>query len=333
MQYDADYLKMLQSLPLEAKVLKTKQRIHEFVMEFGRKHVYVSFSGGKDSAVLLHLVRQTFPEIPGVFFNTGVEFPELVRHTRQTENVIEVKPKRSIRWIIEHYGYPVISKEISERLNSYWNGKTERARENGRNAFLGIDKNGNPCPYKQDRYSPWAFMLESPFKVSHMCCYYLKKTPSARFERKTNMRPMVATLASESAQRTRQWKKQGCNAFARNGVCKRDISQPMAFWRDTDVLEYIREYTVPIPSLYGDIVECGDRLRCTRAQRTGCMYCGFGAHHPDDKRFDMLSDIEPAMYEYAMGGGAFDDRGIWGPKKGLGYRYVIDWIAEQRNKK
>ena len=44
-------LRELQALPLDLKILKTKNRIKEFYNFFGGQ-VYVSFSGGKDSTVL-----------------------------------------------------------------------------------------------------------------------------------------------------------------------------------------------------------------------------------------------------------------------------------------
>lgn len=50
-------LQMLQALPLELKVMKTQQRIREWVQYYGENGVVISFSGGKDSTVLLHLVR------------------------------------------------------------------------------------------------------------------------------------------------------------------------------------------------------------------------------------------------------------------------------------
>ena len=67
---------MLQALPLEIKVAKSKLRIREWVQHYGAENVYISFSGGKDSTVLLDLVRSEFSEIEAVFVDTGLEYPK-----------------------------------------------------------------------------------------------------------------------------------------------------------------------------------------------------------------------------------------------------------------
>ena len=68
---------MLQSLPLDIKIAKSKRRIQEWIDYYGEDKVYISFSGGKDSTVLLDLVRQVNPNIPAVFVDTGLEYPEI----------------------------------------------------------------------------------------------------------------------------------------------------------------------------------------------------------------------------------------------------------------
>lgn len=82
----SDELKMLQALPLEVKILKTKQRIREWVDEFGENGVHVSFSGGKDSTVLLDLVRGVYPDVQAVFVDTGLEYPEIKQFVNTINN-------------------------------------------------------------------------------------------------------------------------------------------------------------------------------------------------------------------------------------------------------
>ena len=83
-----DDLRQLQALPLNLKVALTKQRIRQWVQEFGESGVYVSFSGGKDSTVLLHLVRSLYPDVVAVFCDTGLEYPEIRDFVKTFDNVV-----------------------------------------------------------------------------------------------------------------------------------------------------------------------------------------------------------------------------------------------------
>lgn len=69
-------LAQMQSLSLDAKIRLTKQRIQQWYLAFNG-NVYVSLSGGKDSTVLKHLVDSMFSDVPSVFVNTGLEYPEI----------------------------------------------------------------------------------------------------------------------------------------------------------------------------------------------------------------------------------------------------------------
>ena len=114
MTHTMQELKMKQALPLDVKVKMTQLRIRSWVEEFGVDGVYVSFSGGKDSTVLLHLVREMYPDVPAVFVDTGLEYPEIRDFVKTFENVVWLKPKMTFKKVIETYGYPFISKEVSE---------------------------------------------------------------------------------------------------------------------------------------------------------------------------------------------------------------------------
>lgn len=107
-------LKQMQSLPLSAKIQMTRQRIKGWIDEYGEDGVYVSFSGGKDSTVLLDIVRKDYPNTKAVFFDTGLEYPEIREFVKTFDNVDWIKPKMNFRQVIEKYGYPMISKEVSE---------------------------------------------------------------------------------------------------------------------------------------------------------------------------------------------------------------------------
>ena len=106
-------LQQMQSLPLKDKIAMTKRRIEEWYEHYDGQ-VYVSFSGGKDSTVLLHMARELYPNIKAVFVDTGLEYPEIRKFVMSFENVDILKPKMNLVQVIKKYGYPVFSKEVSE---------------------------------------------------------------------------------------------------------------------------------------------------------------------------------------------------------------------------
>ena len=108
-----NFLKQRQSLPLHLKIELSKNRIKQFYEHFDGK-VYVSFSGGKDSTVLLHLVRSLYSDIPAVFIDTGLEYPEIRNFVKSLDNTIILRPDLPFHKVIEEYGYPVISKEVAK---------------------------------------------------------------------------------------------------------------------------------------------------------------------------------------------------------------------------
>lgn len=107
-------LRQYQALPLKAKVTMTLNRIMAWY-EYFDGAVYVSFSGGKDSTVLAHLVRRMYPDVPLVFANTGLEYPEIQAFAKKMGAEF-VRPKMSFSEVISRYGYPIISKENAEAI-------------------------------------------------------------------------------------------------------------------------------------------------------------------------------------------------------------------------
>ena len=111
---DIGDLRQRQALPLGAKVLMSQNRIREWYEHFDG-NVCVSFSGGKDSTVLAHLVRDVYPDVPLVFSNTGLEYPEIQAFARKMGAEF-VTPKMNFSEVISKYGYPIISKENAEAI-------------------------------------------------------------------------------------------------------------------------------------------------------------------------------------------------------------------------
>lgn len=77
------------------------------------KNPAIAFSGGKDSTVVLNLVREIDPNIKAVFCNTGVEHKTTYQYIKRVKNVIWLKPKKSFWDCIEEYGFPKMKGETS----------------------------------------------------------------------------------------------------------------------------------------------------------------------------------------------------------------------------
>lgn len=132
--HDAQRLAELTALPLERKIQISQTRIIEWYTHYSG-NVCVAFSGGKDSTVLLHLVRQLFPDVKAVFSNTGLEYPEIRQYATSYPNVDVVSPSMRFDQVISTYGYPIIGKEVAEAIHyarkicRSQNSQVERERE------------------------------------------------------------------------------------------------------------------------------------------------------------------------------------------------------------
>ena len=340
-----DDLKYFQAMPLEVKVAMTKTRIREWVKEYSTDGVYVSFSGGKDSTVLLHIVRELYPNVEAVFVDTGLEYPEIREFVKTFSNVTILRPKMRFDEVIKKYGYPLISKEVGECVFQGRKCLVNGSKYSYRLKKLfgtATDKNGNKTLFCKEKYKP---LLYTDFICGSYCCNIMKKNPAKAFVKKTDKKPITAQMASESKLREQQWLRNGCNGFEMGSP----ISNPISFWTEQDVLQYIKQNDLSIASVYGDIVDesqvvklgneifeqqsmfegCDGKLTTTGCERTGCMFCGFGCHLEKESRWLQLKKTHPRQYEYCIGGGEYNDNGIWQPNsKGLGLGHCFDALNE-----
>lgn len=316
-------LRQMQSLPLQAKIQMTRLRIRAWVEEFGEDGVYISFSGGKDSTVLLDIVRKDYPNIEAVFVNTGLEYPSVRQFALSKENVVELRPTMNFRDVIIKYGYPIISKEVSQVVQE---ARIGLKRGDGSYQFRidRILRKGHYAPLEdgtksQFDVSAYKFLLDAPFNISDRCCKVMKKNPARNYEKKTKRKIILGTMAEESRLRRQRWIKYGCNAWDDK---KQQSSNPMSFWTENDVLTYIHTYNLSIADAYGQVVVkndgiegqinvhdyIGDYRDCqyetTGCKRTGCIFCGFGITQ-DKQRFVRLAEQEPELCDYVMRGGKF----------------------------
>ena len=322
-KYTAADLKEMQSWSLERKIQVAQTRILEFGLKLD-KQIYVSFSGGKDSTVLLDLVRRVFPETPAVFCDTGLEYPEIRDFVKTVDNIEWLHPikydrnkreyvRTSFKEINNNYGYPLISKEVCNTVR-----QAKKNIADGKNTLrvrklLGQMECADTSRYNLSKYK---YLLDAPFDVTELCCDFMKKLPAKLYSKRTGRYPIIGTMASEGFLRRNRWMQEGCNNFT-----GRIHSKPLSFWTEQDVLKYISDFNLPYASrIYGEILQDGEgKYFTTAAERTGCVFCGFGAHlEKEPNRFQRLKVTHPNLWDYCM---RPKDQG------GLGMREPLEYVG------
>lgn len=218
--------KQLLALDLEDKEILTYEKLDQWYTAWNGK-CYVSFSGGKDSTVLVYLAARYLssfrsPPYPLtlVFVNTGLEYPEIQRFVNEyadwlrgefpriTVELVRLRPKMNIRQVVRKYGYSIVSKEVAAYVEE------ARVKPDGRSAarLRGeyLRKDGKPSEYNCEK---WEFLLYAPFAISSRCCGEMKKRPMNAYMRKTQRVPTMATMAQESRLRTKVWLKKRLQCF------------------------------------------------------------------------------------------------------------------------
>lgn len=288
MTLDIDFevmrLKQLQDLSLEQKIIHSENVIKAFYEHFNGD-VYVAFSGGKDSTVLLDLVRSLYPDVPAVFVNTRLEYPEIHKFVNTFNNVKTIMPEMDFKGVIEKYGYPIISKNVAYKLKHLKNPTNDNIAT-CRLYREGYKTRGENHISKHGKLSDkWFYLIDAPFKISNECCNIMKKKPFHKFNKESGLKPMTGEMASDSYQRTVNYYRTKCNIFGRDAM-----SKPLSIWTEKDIWNYILKFEVPTCELYMN----------GKFERTGCIFCMFGMQKETNNRFDTLKELHPKMWEYGM---------------------------------
>lgn len=267
-------------------------------------HCYVSFSGGKDSTVLLALIKlceevYTIPVggIPAVFSNTGIEFgvtTEFVQWVKSSgwySNVVTVKPEHSFDYCLKHYGKPLKSKQRAEFMHRWISGN--RSDSVYRNLIYGISISGKKT--KRTKLADKDMHMihpDFPIMPSPMCCTVLKKTPLRAYEKANSIRGFAYGLRkSEGGARELAVLKAEtdhrkiCTMTDASGIIHK---APIIDWTDDDIEQFIEKYNVPLSRAYTEF----------DFHRTGCMACPFAVGVDHDLKY--LHDHEPNRYKASM---------------------------------
>ncbi len=196
--------------------------------------------------------------------------------------------------VIFKYGYPLISKEIAHKITS------ARNKPDGKVAQYFEPNNEKDLKYNGNfSVTKWKWLKDSNIPIGSQCCDVMKKKPFKKFEKETGLKPIIGTMASESAIRKNGWYRYGCNAFDQ----ERPQSKPLSFWTEQDIFEYLERFNIPYcDEIYGEIKkDKKGKYYTTGCSRTGCVFCAFGVHlEKEPNRFQQLKVTHPALYNYCM---------------------------------
>ena len=270
-------LKTYQCLSLEEKIKMTKQKIKDFYEAMNGK-VYISLSGGKDSTVLLHLVRSIYPDIKAVWVNTTNEDTDIIKFVKTIDNVDTVLPKMNFAKVVEKYGFPLVSKLVARQIKDLKNPTPANAKTRNLwlTGFSGTGKENN----RKKLSEKWKFLIDEPFDITSKCCDILKKEPLVRYEKQTGLKPFVGVMAAEGGQRADNIVKYGCNIIDSDSP----KSRPLSFWTEKDIWAYAELHNIRFAECYYDRTVNGQYLAAEK--RTGCISCGFGYQFEKNTLFE-----------------------------------------------
>lgn len=275
--------------------------------------MFVSFSGGKDSTVLYHLVKMAGINAKVIFFDTGIELDAVYDFIKTFDDVEWIKPKKPFGRIVKEYGVPFNSKYNSEYLQTYDKNhenpfKLVRTNEmikgtihkivDGKVVDTGVKiTNGRVLAKKY--YHVLHPDRVNEYKIANKCCQYLKKNPSIDYIKNNDVNGyFMGVRMAEGGVRSTTYKS--CRSVKKVGNKLILQSMPMFDWEDEDVDNFIKKYNIPISRAY---TKYG-------MKRTGCFCCPFAKDM--DVNLEVLYKYEPKKYKAAIKwlGKVYMDMGI-----------------------
>lgn len=287
-------------MSLDDKIRDACHRIEDLYNET-EGHCYVSFSGGKDSTVLLALIKMceevyTIPQnaIPAVFSNTGIELGITVDFVNWVKenyypNVHVIRPIKSFDWVMKNEGKPMKSKMKAKDLHQWHCGTRSEAILL---LLLGLSSTGK-FSHKHILADKDMHLMHDDMNIipSEKCCDWMKKKPFEKYAKENGMKGCIQGVriaeegARDSAVKTRLFHGGKLCTWVKKGVIQK---APIIDWSDTEVEEFIEKYSIPLSKAYTEF----------NFRRTGCMACPFGKQVDQDLEY--LYYHEPNRYKAAM---------------------------------
>lgn len=253
--------------------------IRQTIQMHGTKKFYVSFSGGKDSTIVHHLIDEALPNnnIPRVYINTGIEYMDMVEYVRSLaendDRIHIVNAGVNIRQMLDQYGYPFKSKEFAKTVYTHQNHPWSKTVQK----YLNSSSRRFQCPAKL-RY---IFESQMPFKISHLCCQKLKKDTVKKWTKETGKTvPILGLRMAEGGERSNR--PQCVNYSAKGDIQNfKPINPCTDEWCDW----YIQRRQIKLCKLYDPPFNF---------TRTGCKGCPFAINLQHE--LDVMRDLLPNEY-------------------------------------
>lgn len=294
-----EHYKELLNMNLNQKEEWARFKIKEFfnwAIENKINEILISFSGGKDSTVLMELVISERAKLQCDIkltpaYAMEITFPETIKFIKSTvkkyqekydfvNSLYLVPPKKKWKEILNKHGYPIYSKIFSNNINKMVNANTKTQQ-----LLYGFGmKDSTFFKIPKDRL----FLLDKAFtryKIANKCCDYIKGGL------KHDKRPkFIGTLTEESEIRKRSWINNGCNIYSNQEA----QSRPLSLWKEDEIINFIIKNKIEINPVYGLDLE----TKKMRFKRLGCSSCPFGSQFEKEKnRFELLKDYDPVLFE------------------------------------
>lgn len=239
--------------------------IRDTINKYGIDNFYLSFSGGKDSTVLHHLLDLAIPHnnIPRVFVNTGIEYNDIVKFylslSTNDDRFQMVVPRLPIRKVLEEYGYPFKSKEHSLIVSQFNKGLNSNYVHKYINGYYF---DGRPSKRICPKCLKYQFDVKGKYNYSHQCCFKLKKEPMHLWEKQSKKHCCITGIRHEEGGQRGNIK--GCVISDKKGNLVR--FHPLLVVTDEWEDWFIKEYSIKLCPLY---------YYPFNFRRTGCKGCPF----------------------------------------------------------
>eukprot|EP00914_Ancora_sagittata_P018661 GHVO01036992.1.p1 GENE.GHVO01036992.1~~GHVO01036992.1.p1 ORF type:complete len:362 (-),score=7.91 GHVO01036992.1:119-1204(-) len=266
----------------ELKIFDTQTKIDNILKRYKENEVMLSYSGGSDSEVLLHMLKE-YKNIKIVFFNTGLEYQatidQVLKRKAEGFNIDIVKPEKSATYHIKKNGVPFISKETSTKIELLKNKNFSFNEEEHGSMWWSDD--GMFSIQNKKYLKSFLSDNELNFKISSKCCDKVKKDVSYKYAKDNKIKLSIIGL-----------RKAEGGIRAKSATCFRetnnlDYFNPLLLWTNEDKLRYIEEENINLSKCY----------TVYGLKRTGCVGCPFSKDA--EKELNSIKEYEPKKAQLA----------------------------------